>query len=82
MYQINIREDQISVEIIKQNTQKVLNKEVNKLQEALSKGITCQIISSSDYDNDLLGCITAEVESSSIIGAIFDAENLTKFIFF
>ena len=41
MYQINISEDQISVEIIKQNTQKVLNKEVNKLQEALSKGITC-----------------------------------------
>ena len=75
IYQININDETNPGNLIKQTTKKVLNPENNNLHKAISKGITCQLISSSDYTNKLLECFTIEMESFSIVGVIFNPEN-------
>ena len=81
MYQININQVDNFAELIHEDSRQVISL-YGYPQNVLNKGISCEIIDKSTYDNKLLACFVADQHTSSIVASIFDLEKNLTFLNF
>ena len=80
MYQLSINQGNL-VTLIKQVSNQVINQEKTS-QNVLHKSISCELMITSNYPNELLVCFTAEEKTYSIVASIFDPEHDLSFLYF
>ena len=80
MYQLSINQGNL-VTLINQVSKQVINQEKSP-QNVFHKSISCELMISSNYPNELLTCFTADDKTYSIVSSIFDPEHDLSFLYF
>ena len=81
MYQINVNQVDNFAKLIHQDSRQVISL-YGYPQNILNKGISCELIVKSTYNNKLLACFVADQQTSAVIASIFDLEKNLTFLYF
>ena len=82
MYKININDSSENIAELSENNCLFVKNQNGNNKQILNKGISCEIISPTNYDNKLLACFTEDQESFSLVATICDPEDELSFKYY